>query len=798
MTGRVRVRHRPRNPADRYTSRRRLIRRALTWAFAIFVLPALVGSVATARAQPTDEVLHSNPPITLLGLGDLTDSRGIRVSEYALTLKDGGLLHPRSTIIASYISLEWAGLMVIGSIPIWIMVIIISLVWLRPFSDAMIAVGQQFSDRFDNVEVLMFTATGGSVIVAYYLVRGKWSKAALKILIMIFIAIVGPFFLANPLAKTFAPDGLFAQGRDVGMVAAAGLAGEENTDPRTLYRRVGQRLVDSTLRDPTQYLDTLKVPNEACQDDWDRSMRNNNPDTFRNALRHCDPKAYAIIDRGPDLDQLVAGLIFLIFAPIPGVMMCYLGYRFVYTVAAGAYHGIMLAIGLAGGGLVNENMIIRYGSAAALDPVRIACNIIFLGGYAALYGDFMSQARGSGVTNVVTNIALAGIVHIIAFVLLRRLNQSLDRTDHWVADRLATTMQGSPAVGGTPQLGMADARAAGNAGHHLAWLTAAMNLAQGAVLLAHSPVGQQFFRRRNALNRLSHLENAASEASWTQQAMQGERNLIEANLGFAGDRAQTNNAAARSLHQPDLANPVARVGGALSPHTLGGPGGINTPAGVTAAIHSAYTLAGADSTKALSYLTAAGFDNEALNRAGHEARIFVESTGDQRLPERLRFAVNGTRGFELHRNDATLLEMGFSLKDYRDSLSEAPILTPAQEIVFNDYMKNPLAENMASLIDSTKMPKHHNRPGTAIVPRSGNTLYHINPTDANNVVAAIGVRHADDALKAYNELLNAGPVGFYSPVVDQRLDEVRRHVAKAMRSEMWAAGTAPSTSTPAW
>ncbi|WP_280382526.1 hypothetical protein [Nocardia wallacei] len=444
---------------------------------------------------------------------NVRDSHGVPLSDYILANKGGSLFRPLETIVVAVLGLELVGYMVATTGGVWFIIFAISFRWVTPFELAFTGIADAFTGQIATPIVLITFASIGSVVVAYLIARGFYSKATTQAVTMLLVAVVGTIFLADPLAEVLSPHGLLATGRDVGVAVGAGLTGNSHPDTETVLTQLQGDLADNFARSPVQVWNFGHVVDQSpqCAAAWSTGVASGDSDRLLDNIRACGDVA-AFTEAGhPSMGQIGSGLVLLGCAM---VMLCfggYLGIKIIWAALDAIYHGFMALFGFAAGGFVygpTQTFLARNLVDGLVAAARMTAYTIFLSVYALFLGKLFEQAGGQ----VMVVLVLGAIVETIAIFQLKRLSASLDRGNDWVANRFALAMQGqggkAAAAGGTA-VGMGPGETAHSMSAGLIAGLTAIN-----VVNSNPVAGILFGYRRSPLDPNSRLRNRAEVAQW--------------------------------------------------------------------------------------------------------------------------------------------------------------------------------------------------------------------------------------------------------------------------------------------
>ncbi|MGW4091844.1 hypothetical protein [Nocardia sp. NPDC004750] len=426
---------------------RRAIWTALT-LFALFVFPGFLGALAVA--QDAAGSTSGTSGIDGLSWMNIHDSSGIPLSDYRFATGDESLFKPRATILWAVLGLEFIGYIAIVTTAIWLIGYALSFRWLDMFSAALRGVADALTGQIATPIMLGTAATIGAVCVAWFIARGYHAKATMQVVTMVGVALLGPLFLAEPLADVLSSHGLLAQGRDLGISVAAGLNGNADPNPTQLVATMQSDLADNFARQPLQVWNFGHTVDQrpACRSAWSSGVAAGDDSRVINGLKSCGDSAARAKAENPSMGQVATGLMLLVCGGILLAFAMYLGMKVIKAALDTIYHGFMSIFGFAAGGFVygpTQTFLVRNVVDSFVAAARMTAYTIFLGVYVLFMGNLFAQARGQ----VMAVIIIAGTVEIVAVFQLKRLSSGFSRGNDWIANRFALAMQGSGSKSGS-------------------------------------------------------------------------------------------------------------------------------------------------------------------------------------------------------------------------------------------------------------------------------------------------------------------------------------------------------------
>ncbi|MFI9536276.1 hypothetical protein ACIG56_23865 [Nocardia fusca] len=414
------------------------------------VLPGALGAVAVAQDGAT-----GSSRIDGVAWMNVRDSFGVALADYTYISDKGGLLDPGGTIVWTVVGLEFVGYMIIVTTAIWFIGFALSFAWLDFFADALRGTAGALAGQLATPAVLITAATIGAFFVAWFIVRGFHARAVIQTVTMLAVAVLGPLFLADPLAAALGSDGVLAQGRDVGLAVASGLNGSTNRNPDLAVSTLQGDMADNFARRPVQVWNFGHIVDNrsACAAAWSSGVTTGDTDRTQRALAACGDTAAAAAAAHPSLGQIGTGLLLLVSAAVLLLFAVVLSYRLMRAALDAIMQGFMATFGFAAGGFVfgpTQTFLVRNLVNTGIAAARMCAYTVFIGVYLLFLGNLFQQARGQ----VLAVIVIAAVVEAVAILQFGRLAKGLTRGSDWMANRFSLTIQGARGGSGGTALGM--------------------------------------------------------------------------------------------------------------------------------------------------------------------------------------------------------------------------------------------------------------------------------------------------------------------------------------------------------
>ncbi|MBF6175224.1 hypothetical protein [Nocardia blacklockiae] len=749
------------------TRRRRWTTGILSCLFLMLVCPGLLG---TAAAAETSTRTAGSSVGSALGWTHVADSSGVEAANYLFATDHGGILSPGNTALSVVIGLEFAGWKIIVVTAIWLIGYALSFQWLNLLAKPLLAVGHSLTGQLATPMMLVTAATIGAVCVAWFVARGFYSKATMQVVTMLMVAVLGPIFLAEPLADVLSSDGWLSQGRDLGISVAAGLNGDDTRDPTHLVATMQATLTDNTARRPLQVWNFGHVIDErpACRAAWSAAVASGSEERVKGGIQACgDYAARASMDN-PNFEQIATGLLLLISGAILLLFGAVLALKVIRSALDTVYHGLMSIFGFAAGGFVygpTQTFLIRNVVDSFVAALRMTVYTIFLGVYMLILGDLFRMAGDQ----VMVVFVVGAIVEVVAIFQLRKLSKSLDNGNEWIANRFALAAQGARSSGGgSGGGGKALGMGTMTAGHSM---SSSLLPALAAVsTVSNSPATEWLFgRTRSPLRPHARLERAAQQGQWGFWASPGVG-------GSSGTYA-------RSYEKWTQFEQGAREAALQN-------GGINTFRGAAAALQGLEDFGGGGSD-AWAVLRSIGFTDQNIMRHSIRSWEIVDANADdetladkhlghvvaaaKRAQESANNLVNGRGSAEEAAADMATLQAAafrFQRANPLGVTLDGGAYTGEQQAFIDDYMRDPTMakiKQLQGLADGD-------------MAQATGTLANVGGRDgAGRILAAIGNRHGNEVLDSVNQVLR-------DPGNYQSLRDARQRIAAASTTDQWASG----------
>ncbi|MFN8073592.1 MAG: hypothetical protein U0R66_17545 [Mycobacterium sp.] len=358
---------------------------------------------------------------------NVTDSQGVPVGAYGLSLDNGSLTNPTAGATSLITHWLYGIFQTIIGLALWLVDNVLSFEWLdvlaRPLND----LGPKLTAVALHPYLIVAIGTIAAVIIALNMVRGRVSKAGAQIGTATVLALLAVTLANKPLAELIGSGGLLAQGRDIGLQLATALSPDNQaaTGPYMVHR-LSANLADHFARTPTMVWNfgaDLDGPSYHCGNLWSAAIKAGDLDKVKDAVTACPNgkalHAYAIDAAG---QHLTTGFMALIFALAVLVVFGYLCYH-VVILALSALFWALVAVFAAVAGLIPgpaQTLAVKAALDAIFSWLGMAIYVAVVGVVGAL-----SAALFNATSNSMVAMPLVTMLLIAVFFALRRVRAGL-------------------------------------------------------------------------------------------------------------------------------------------------------------------------------------------------------------------------------------------------------------------------------------------------------------------------------------------------------------------------------------
>jgi len=520
---------------DRVRRTPRVWRRVVATIVAVAV--SIVGGAVPAWAA-------SDIPAALNWIA-LTDSRGISVWSYGMSLDGGGITSPGKLVWSFPTELLWQIYRAMVVFAIWFIDWVMGFTWLGWIATPVLALSDALRSLVAQLGLGPLFLTILAAAAGMAIIRGRFALGLFEVLMGCVVAALAVGGLSNPVGLVTGDSGYIMQARDLGIELSAGLAhnGDTTGNADQLRTQIGQTLADTFVRTPHALVNYGRpIAGDRCESVYNDALRQSAKETdssyVRDKVSGCDG-SMGVVAANPN-----AGMALSAFVLTPAALLV-LGFALLLcgallmAAARVLYESLKLVVTLVTGVLPGNGRGSLWQGIGNLVMAlaTMTFTIVFLTGYLLVLQAVFGNS-GSGGVPVMATFVLVDVLIVIGAILFWRARKRLQEA----AARLAALLATRPGGGAPSKLQPAQ---------HGGGLAAAQNMVQRR-LLSRSV-------RTAAAGALTGGDHAGDDAKWV-------------GAGTAG--STTTSAFTRLTTVP------RRGGGTSDPGpTTTGPGGPSAPTG---------------------------------------------------------------------------------------------------------------------------------------------------------------------------------------------------------------------------
>lgn len=383
----------------------------------------------------------------------LTDTRGISVWNYELSLDRGGVTSPGKVVWAFVIDFFWQLYRGGVIMAVWFIDWALSFSWLPTIITPVTVLSDNLTRLVDKVGGITMLLTVAAVVAVCWMARGKWALGIFELFLSLLIASLAAGALASPVAMVAGPGGALMSSRSLGLEIADGLATDGGTSGAdgadALRAQTTARLVDTFVRLPLQTLNFGTVLDGGrCEGAYTEVIKAGPyglDDDIRDAVADCDSDLGDVAGN-PSSGQALSAVIISPAAALVLVFATVLAGT-VFLAALGAlYQGLRLIVTLVSGLLPGNARGVLWITIADLvmSLVTLVFAIVFLTGYLLLIASvFTSTTPGQ---SPMQTFFFVDVLLVAALLIFWRGRAAIQRASGKLSQALATRPGGGSAT----------------------------------------------------------------------------------------------------------------------------------------------------------------------------------------------------------------------------------------------------------------------------------------------------------------------------------------------------------------
>jgi hypothetical protein len=297
---------------------------------AVLILAATITVLLMAPVSAAASMVASSQTPGALAWITLTDSRGISIWNYEMSIDrgDGLIPNPGKMFWSSLVDMLWSAYRAWVALAVWFLDWVMGLDWLTLAATPFITIGTAMEAVVTKIGVTNTFLLVTFVAAVVWIIRGRWATGIWEVTMSLVIGALAAGVLAHPVKMIAGPDGWIATAQRSGQEVALELTGGEGG----LSGTQTQALVDVFVRKPHELVNFGKILDGGeCEAAYTAAVRGGpygGESDIRDAVGGCD-EALGEYAENPSVSMVIdgiflgigAGVLVLVVASIGGSVL---------------------------------------------------------------------------------------------------------------------------------------------------------------------------------------------------------------------------------------------------------------------------------------------------------------------------------------------------------------------------------------------------------------------------------------------------------------------------------------------
>lgn len=363
---------------------------------------------------------------------DLTDSHGVRISQYQMSIDGGGLSSPGKFFWSQQVLALWEIYRWFIGMLAWAVDWVIGFSWLTWVSKPFNAIATSLkTDVIDKTLLVSVAMAIGSFVVGWWIIKGRHASGIAELIASGLILTLATGALANPVAMITGNAGPLTQARNAGvevanLITSAGKVSSD--DSAQLKANTSGMIVDTFIRVPHQLINfnTVLDQDKNCSDAYTKALQGgpykSDDDALRSAVGKCNKQAKEYADN-PGAGMLMPLFGVGVSGVLLGLFALFLSMLLFVAVLMALYEAVKLIISLIIGVIPGASRVSVIDGLANLAAMVLAVFslIVVLGGYLFVVRSVFADAGGVAP---MARFLLADLILIAGLVILWKVWKS--------------------------------------------------------------------------------------------------------------------------------------------------------------------------------------------------------------------------------------------------------------------------------------------------------------------------------------------------------------------------------------
>lgn len=421
---------------------RRWVARAVAAVCTAVLLMLVRAQVAAAAPMDGSGQLGQTPPT--LSWIQLTDSHGISVWNFEMSLDRGGVTSPDKFFWASVVDGSWGVYRSWSALALWFLDWVLSFDWLHVIAAPLLSTGAALQSVVDRIGAVPTLLTICAIVVVGWMAKGRYATGIWELAVSLIIASLATGVFAAPVQMVAGQDGLIMKAQTTGLQLSGELAAGRSggtADPTKLRRQMTGQLVDTFVRQPTEMINFGRVLDGGkCEKTYNDVIAQGpygSESTIRDKVGACDA-ALGDYASQPSAGMALGSMVFMPASLVILLLAAMLGGSVIAAACYALFQSLKMILALVTALLPGEARGSLFVTVAetAISLLIIIFTTVFLSVFLLVIQQMFKASAASSVPRTFVIVDILLVVGVIIYWRERkRLKESAQRFAQWMSKR---------------------------------------------------------------------------------------------------------------------------------------------------------------------------------------------------------------------------------------------------------------------------------------------------------------------------------------------------------------------------
>jgi len=421
---------------------RRWVARVVAAVFTAALLLMVRVQVAAAAPMGGSGQLGQTPPT--LSWIQLTDSHGISVWNFEMSLDRGGVTSPDKFFWASVVDGCWGVYRSWCALALWFLDWVLSFDWLHVIAAPLLSMGAALQSVVDRIGAVPTLLTICAIVAVGWMAQGRYATGIWELAASLVIASLATGVFAAPVQMVAGQDGLIMKAQTTGLQLSGELAAGQSggtSDPTRLRQQMTGELVDTFVRQPTEMINFGRVLDGGkCEKTYTDVLAQGpygSASTIRDKVAGCDAASGDYASQ-PSAGMALGSMIFMPASLVILLLAAVLGGSVIAAACYALFQSLKMILALVTALLPGEarGSLFVTVAEAAISLLIIIFTTVFLSVFLLVIQEMFKASAASSVPRTFVIVDILLVVGVIIYWRERkRLKESAQRFAQWMSKR---------------------------------------------------------------------------------------------------------------------------------------------------------------------------------------------------------------------------------------------------------------------------------------------------------------------------------------------------------------------------